>query len=172
MTPAFIEAMIEGQGGTDQEFNGVRLWDGWSADASPWIGVRLTQLRTMPELVEWLLYAIVRRSDRQMLGHAGFHSGPGPAYLRDIAPGGIEIGYSVFEPFRGRGHATAGASALIQWARREHGVRDFVASIARENTASQRVAGKLGFNRFRDFDQNDPDREDLYLLRMDKVRHE
>ena len=166
MPAAFIEAMIDGQGGADREFDGVRLWDEWTAEASPWFGVRLTQLRAMPELVQWLMYAIVRRSDRQMVGHVGFHSAPGPAYLHDIAPGGIEIGYSVFEPFRGCGYATAAAAALIQWARREHGVRDFVASIARDNAASKRVACKLGFAFFRDFERSDPDREDMYLLRV------
>lgn len=166
MTQAFIEAMLDGQGRAGRKFGRVRLWEGWSADNSPWIGVRLTQLRTMPELVPWLLYAIVRRSDRQMVGHAGFHSAPGPIYLDDIAPGGIEIGYSVFEPFRGRGYATAGVSALIRWARREYGVTDFVASIAHDNVASQRVAAKLGFVLFRDFDRNDPDREDMYRLRF------
>lgn len=166
MTPAFLETMIDGQGRADREFDGVRFWDGWNADASPWIGVRLTQLRAMPELLPWLLYAIVRRSDRQMVGHVGFHSAPAPTYLHDIAPGGIEIGYSVFTPFRGHGYATESASALIRWAHREHGVTDFVASINHDNAASQRVAGKLGFVFFRDFDKNDPDREDIYLMRM------
>ncbi|MDA1257272.1 MAG: GNAT family N-acetyltransferase [Chloroflexi bacterium] len=166
MTAEFIEAMIERQGGAGHEFDGVRLWDGWTEESSPWLRVRLTELGAMPELVTWLLYAIVRRADRQMVGHVGFHSAPGPPYLHDIAHDGIEIGYSVFAPFKGRGYATAAASELIGWARREHEVREFVASISHDNAASIRVAEKLGFKFLREFDPTDPDREDVYLLHV------
>jgi RimJ/RimL family protein N-acetyltransferase len=166
MTPEFMEFMITGQGGEGLEFEGIRLWDGWKADTSPWIGIRLTQLRAMPDLAQWLMYAIVRRSDRQMVGHAGFHSAPGPPYLREIAPAGLEIGYSVFTPFQDRGYATQAALALIRWAHRERGVNEFVASIAHDNAASQRVADKAGFKFFREFKPDDPDREDVYLLRI------
>ena len=102
-----------------------------------------------------------------MVGHVGFHSPPGPNYLRDIAPNGVEIGYSVFAPFRRRGYATASAAALIEWASREHGVSDFVASIAHDNLASQRVAARVGFKFVREFDRSDPDREDIYLLHVE-----
>ncbi len=165
MTPEFMEFMIAGQGRDGLEFQGFRLWNDWKADTSPWFGVRLTQLRAMPELAPWLIYAIVRRADLQMVGLIGFHSAPGPAYLSEITSAGLEIGYSVFVPFRGRGYATHAASALIRWAHAEHGVNEFVASIARDNAASQRVAEKIGFKFLREFEPDDPDREDIYLLR-------
>ena len=86
--------------------------------------------------------------------------------LGDLAPDALEIGYSVFPPYRRRGYAVAAAMALIQWANTERGIKFFVASINHENMASQRVAAKVGFNFYRDFDPKDPDREDIYTMHL------
>ena len=166
MTTGFFETMLDRQGQPDGEFDGVRLWEGWTTSDGPGIAFRLAQLRAMPELLPWLMYAIVRRSDRQMVGTVGFHGAPGLHSLGDLAPDALEIGYSVFPQFRRKGYAVGAAKALIQWANTERGITLFVASINHENTASRRVAAKVGFKFYRDFDPADPDREDIYTMRL------
>lgn len=76
--------------------------------------------------------------DGVMIGHVRFHGRPDPA-------GAVEFGYTVFEPHRGHGYATEAAAGVMGWARREHGVRSFVLTIAPGNAASLAVAARLGF---------------------------
>jgi RimJ/RimL family protein N-acetyltransferase len=81
--------------------------------------------------------------DGAMIGHAGFHGPPGvngPA-----AADAVEIGYSIFEPWRGRGYATEVARALIDWAHRERGITRVIASVSPENAPSLVIVRKLGF---------------------------
>ena len=65
------------------------------------------------------------------------------------APGGstVFVGWTVFDADRRRGYATETATALMDWARRTHGIRRFVSSTTPENAASLRVHEKLGFRR-------------------------
>ena len=166
MTTGFLETMLDQQGQPDVQFDGVKLWEGWTASDRPGMAFRLAQLRAMPELLPWLMYAIVRRSDGQMVGHVGFHGTPGLHTLGDLVPDALEIGYSVFPPFRRNGYASAAVKALIQWANIDRGITFFVASINHENGASQGVATKAGFKFYRGFDPTDPEREDVYTMRL------
>ncbi|MFP6595811.1 MAG: GNAT family N-acetyltransferase [Dehalococcoidia bacterium] len=166
MTIGFLETMLDRQGQPDIEFDGVRMWEDWTASDRPDIAFRLAQLRAMPELLPWLMYAIVKRSDKQMVGTVGFHGAPGLHSLGDPAPDALEIGYSVFPPFRRNGYAVAASKALIQWANTDCGITYFVASISHDNIASQGVAAKVGFKFYRDFDPADPEREDIYTMRL------
>ncbi len=100
-------------------------------------------MRDDPEVEEWLVRAVVLRPDAGVVGHAGFHGPPGVNAL--AKPGFIEIGYTVFAPFRGRGYATEAAFALMGWARARDGVEGFVASVAPENEPSLAIVRKLGF---------------------------
>jgi RimJ/RimL family protein N-acetyltransferase len=56
----------------------------------------------------------------------------------------IEIGYHVRSDLQGRGYATEAATACRDHARDAHGVRRMIAIINPDNTASQRVASKIG----------------------------
>ena len=75
----------------------------------------------------------------QTIGHIRFHGRP--------VEGAVEYGYVVFTPWRGQGYATEAAEGVMRWAAERHGVRRFVASVAPDNAASQRVVAKLGFVR-------------------------
>jgi RimJ/RimL family protein N-acetyltransferase len=79
--------------------------------------------------------AIVLRDQQRMVGHIGCHGAP--------TPDGVELAYTVFEPDRLRGYAREACTALIDWARREHGVERFVLSIAPGNEASLALARSL-----------------------------
>jgi RimJ/RimL family protein N-acetyltransferase len=82
-----------------------------------------------------------------VIGIGGFHGPPGGAWLRDVAPGGVEFGYTIFARDRRRGYAAEAGAALVRWASEEHGVRRFVLSIGPENEPSAGIAAKLGFRR-------------------------
>jgi ribosomal-protein-alanine N-acetyltransferase len=56
-----------------------------------------------------------------------------------------EIGYNINRSFWNKGFATEAVRGVIDWARRELGVRDFTAFYAKENVASGRVLEKCGF---------------------------
>jgi RimJ/RimL family protein N-acetyltransferase len=108
---------------------------------------RLEQLQADAALLPWLLRAIVRRKDRAMVGHIGFHAAPGAEYLQTISPGAVEFGFTVFHRHRRQGYAREASLALMQWASQTHGVPAFVLSIRPDNLPSQALAAQLGFVR-------------------------
>jgi RimJ/RimL family protein N-acetyltransferase len=104
---------------------------------------RIADLTEDPSIRPWLGRVLVlpgdgRTDGRQAIGSVGFHRPPG-------ADGRVEIGYHVEPAFRGQGYATEAASGLLDWARREHGIRRFRAATAPDNAISQRILARLGF---------------------------
>jgi ribosomal-protein-alanine N-acetyltransferase len=111
---------------------------GWPDEEQWLLQYRLDQIGRDPAAEPWLLRAIVLRGTRTMVGHAGFHGPPeGRGY--------VEIGYSVFEPYRRRGIAQESVVALLDWAGGRPGVHRFRASVSPTNTASLNLVRKLGF---------------------------
>jgi len=107
--------------------------------------MRLRQIRANPKVQPWLLRAIVVKESGTMCGRIGFHTEPGPEYLRDLAPDGVELGYSIGEPFRRRGYAKEAALTLMRWAFEVHQQRCFILSISPDNVASLAMAHSMGF---------------------------
>ena len=90
------------------------------------------------------MYAVaLRKRGRPMVGHAGFHGPPGTSASQK--PDAVEIGYTIFEPYRGNGYATEAALALIDWARSERGIEIVIASVSPTNVASLAIVRRLGF---------------------------
>lgn len=146
MTPAFLEACLAGGLAKASGMLGLEVPDDWLRERGL-MRLRLDQMRRGPTLQPWLLRAIGLRRRRVMVGHIGFHDRPGAEYLRDLAPGGAELGYSIFPAFRRLGYATEACGALMSWASREHRVTRFVVSISPENLPSLRVADQFGFRK-------------------------
>lgn len=110
---------------------------------------RSSQLANDPNRYPWSVRAIVLRAERRMLGFVNFHGAPG---VNDTnTPGALELGWTVFPREQKRGYATETANALMDWARRMHGVRHFISSTTPGNAASLRVHDKLGFARTGEF---------------------
>ena len=108
-----------------------------------WISKRRNQVLADAAWEPWSLRAMLLREEQRMVGFTSFHGPPGLNSTE--APGAAEVGYTVFPEFRGRGFATETCRAMLEWARREHGVRHFISSIEPSNGPSLRVGEKLGF---------------------------
>ena len=136
-TRAHMAALAGRAGGT---FEGARfdVPEGWAEEEAWLLGLRLNQIDEDPAVEEWLMRAITFRGRREMIGHAGFH---GPSDPR----GYVEIGYTVFEPFRRTGIAHETAVGLLEWAGRQPGIAGFRASVSPGNAPSLGLVAKLGF---------------------------
>ena len=143
MSPPFLEAVLAG----DCAEPDVGLPKGWpDKHDRGFLELRLREMRREPDRQEWLVRALVRRGDdRRMIGHAGFHGPPGVNAVK--AADAVELGYTVFEPYRGQGFATEAAQALMHWAESRHGIQHFVASVEPGNAASLALVRRLGFER-------------------------
>lgn len=146
MTPDFLTACLRQDRGAAAHLLGVPVAEEWFDDGGL-IALRLEQLLEEPDFQPWCLRAVVLRASQEMIGHIGFHTRPDPPYLAEIAPKGVEFGYTIFAPFRRQGYATEAAQALMAWAASQPGVERFVVSISPENGASLALAQRLGFVR-------------------------
>lgn len=147
-TPEFIRASLAGDCAAAEAIIGLRFEAPWPGESDDVLALRLTQLEQDPAEQPWLLRGVGLRSTGVMIGHFGFHTGPGAEYLRELAPGAVEIGYTIFPQFRRQGYAREAATALMDWAHREHGITCFIASISPQNEPSQKLAAQLGFVAF------------------------
>jgi RimJ/RimL family protein N-acetyltransferase len=155
LTPAFLEASLAGDLETAANLINLQIPPDW-LQAKRLMQIRLDQLRRLPALQPWLLRAIALRQSKLMVGRIGFHTQPGPTYLQEIAPGGVELGYTVFASFRRQGYARESCQALMEWAYHEHHITRFVVSINPDNVPSLRIAQHFGFQKVSEhFDEVD-----------------
>jgi ribosomal-protein-alanine N-acetyltransferase len=144
LSAGVLEALLEGRRSEAEAELGLSIPSDWpDHGTTSFVRMRLGQMRADPEAQRWLARVLVRRRDGRMVGHAGFHGPPGSGGL---APGKVELGYTVFPSFRGRGYATEAALALMEWAEGE-GIHNFVASVGPANDPSLAIVRKLGFVR-------------------------
>ena len=170
MTPAFLEAALKGDTNAAEEILGLAIPPAWYEKRARW-EMRLGQLRQDPSLQPWLARAMGLRGQGRglspvMVGYIGFHTGPNPEYLRELAPGAVELGYSVFPDYRRRGYAREAAQTLMDWACREHGIRRFVVSISPQNAPSLALAKGFGFQRIGSQMDEVDGPEDIFELRL------
>jgi RimJ/RimL family protein N-acetyltransferase len=143
MSAAFLAASLAGDRAAAERELGAAVPDEWLAEA-PIMQIFLRKLAEGQAAAPWLARAAVLRGAGAMIGHCGFHGPPGATYLEPYAPGGAEMGYTIFAAHRRRGYATEAVRGLMGWAA-ARGVPTFVLSISPENTPSQAIARRLGF---------------------------
>lgn len=113
----------------------------------------------------WALYGygtfMVRRpGDAQIIGTCGvFHSWRGFGQGMDDVP---EAGWIIHRDLWGQGAAAEVMRVVLDWFDKTHGPRRIACMIEDGNTASERVAVKLGFARY---GQHDPD-DGITLLNL------
>jgi RimJ/RimL family protein N-acetyltransferase len=117
---------------------GAAISDEWLEMARKLAGFRARQIRERPSDAPWLLRLILRSDTREAIGYLNFHSAPDER-------GTVEVGYTLLTAARGQGYALEAVRAAFEWARREHGIRRFRASVAPDNVRSLNLIGKLGF---------------------------
>jgi ribosomal-protein-alanine N-acetyltransferase len=91
-----------------------------------------------PQASTWI-GLIIHKTDKTLIGDIGFHGAPDEH-------GAVEIGYSIVPEYRNQGYATEMATALINWAFQEPGIKVITAETLKENTASIKVLTKVGMN--------------------------
>lgn len=87
-------------------------------------------------------FSVIEKASGRYLGMTGFQDA-----MRDIEPslvGSLEVGWVFASHAHGRGIAFEASQAAFDWARGMHPGRKVTAIIAPENTASIRIARKLG----------------------------
>ena len=163
LSPAFLEASLASNAAAAERLLGLTVPTGWFGNARL-LQMRLDQLRQDPGLEPWLLRAMGLRAEKTVIGHIGCHTRPGPDYLKELAPGGVEFGYTVYPAYRRLGYATEACTALMQWAHEQEGVNRFVLSISPENEPSLRLAARFGFHRIGSHIDEEDGPEDIYEL--------
>jgi RimJ/RimL family protein N-acetyltransferase len=165
MTPQFLSASLIGKPEDASEAIGLNLPDEWLAE-SGLMDIRLYQLEQDPSLQPWLLRAVALRDEPIMIGHIGFHSQPGPDYLREYAPEGVEFGYTIYPHYQRQGYASEACAALMDWATADHDVHQFIVTIAPDNVPSQRIAQRFGFSKVGEYMDEVDGLEEIYLRQL------
>ena len=106
-------------------------------DQDGFLPIQLHGMEADPDRREWIARLMVRRDDKAIVGHCGFHGPP------DVI-GRAEIGYTVFTAYRGQGLAKEAARALVVWAF-DYDQEKVYATVAPSNVASLAVVRRLGF---------------------------
>lgn len=164
MDMQFLEACLAGSFETAEGHSGLKLPQAWRDDL--WLArLRYNQALEDEGRIAWLPMAIYEQESNTMVGHLNFHSPPNPDYLQSIAPDAIELGYEIFPDYRQRGYAFEAIQAVIAWLKQQDGISTVVLSILPENTASQRIAQKLGFKKWGEvFDEDENETEEIFTL--------
>ena len=111
------------------------------------VAVRLKDLSDDADYLPWSLRVMALKPSLRFVGHFNFHSKPNADYLKELAPGAVEMGYFVLPEFRRQGLAEEAALGMMDWTARIHGVTRIVVSISPKNGPSVAMARKLGFAR-------------------------
>ena len=111
---------------------------------------RLLRYAGMWSMLGFGYWAITDRADGAFLGEAGLAD-----FKREIEPplGGVpESGWSLCSAAQGRGLASEAMRAVLEWADSELGQPETCCIIDPANTASTRLAGKMGYQARRSCD--------------------
>ena len=141
---AALAALIAGDRAEASRTAGCDLRD-FPDEETGIVEMRLNDVTADPDYLPWSLRAMALKPSLAFVGHFNFHTKPGADYLKELAPGAVELGYFVLPEWRRQGLAEEAARGMMGWARRSHGIEQFVVSISPDNAPSVAMARKLGF---------------------------
>ena len=136
MTPAFIAAVLGDRKEEAERLLDIKLPPDWPGEDTRYLELWLKDMSEARVFAPWRARVVTLVGDRRMIGHAGFHGPPNDA-------GMVEIGYTIFPEYRGKGYATEAAQRLLDFAR-ELGATTFRASVSPGNAPSIAIIRKLG----------------------------
>lgn len=139
LEPGVIRMLLAGErAGAEREL-GAPLPPGLADERAAWLRRHLSLMKRYPGRRAWCARLMFLWGDaREAVGHCGFHGPP-------EAVGRAEMGYSVFEPFRGRGFAQEAARGLVVWGFSQ-GQSSIFASVSPANEPSLTVVRAIGFH--------------------------
>ncbi len=128
-----------------------------------WVSeLRVNQWRADPTYAPWSIRAITLKATGEIAGNMNCHAQPMLFEYNGERGPAVEMGYTVFEPWRRQGLAHEAVTAMMAWAAL-HGVRWVILSISPGNEASLALARKLGAHQIgSQIDERDGP-EDIYL---------
>lgn len=104
---------------------------------------RLMRIAGMWHHMGFGFFAIEEKATGRFIGEAGFHD-----LHREMTPsieGTLETGWALMRDCHGKGYATELLQALLAWGEENFPEKRMTCIISPENTASIRLAGKMGF---------------------------
>ena len=149
---------------TAKQLIGPSLTGEWFENAL-WAGLRLRQWKDDPHYAPWSIRAIILKDTGTIVGSINCHDRP-QSYGHNGQNGQmVELGYTIFTPWRRRGIATEAFTALANFARTS-GVHWIRLSVSPENVPSLELAKKMGASKIgsQNDDTNGP--EDVFLLEL------
>jgi RimJ/RimL family protein N-acetyltransferase len=163
LDPAALRHLIAGDRAAAQRILGLTLPPDFPTDdeRAGFLPIQLHRMEASPQRRDWMARLIVSEPDG-VIGHCGFHGPPNII-------GRAEIGYTVFEPFRGQGFAKEAATALVRWAF-EQGEKEVYASVSPNNAPSLAVINALGFTQVGTQEDEVDGLELVFAIRPDQQR--
>lgn len=137
-----VEAVMAGDRAAAEAATGARLPEAWPNEelVARAFHPSLTDIRADPARRLWGDTLLLSRDEpRRVIGSVIFHGRPD-------ADGIAEVGYGVEDGSQGRGYATEGTRACVEWALTQPGVRAVDATTFPWHRASLRVIEKLGMS--------------------------
>ena len=104
------------------------------------------------KLLNYTLFAAVEKTSNELMGFIGLNP---PKWESHFTPC-VEIGWRLGSKYWGRGYATEGAKAVLEYGFNECHLNEIVSFTVPENIRSMRVMEKLGMERDSDDDFNHP----------------
>ena len=144
MTLALVEAVFRADRDALEAIAGARIPAAWPGRVlvERAFSASLEAIRADPETRLWGDRLMITRegNERLVIGSIVFHGKPDAA-------GVAEVGYGVEESWQGKGVATEGTRAAVEWALAQRGVRLVTATTPPWHAASIRVLEKSGLVR-------------------------
>lgn len=147
-----------------QRLIGLNLPEEWFAES--WVSeLRLNQWKNDPEYGPWSIRAVALKETGQIVGNFNCHDRPRPFQFHDQSGLAVEMGYTIFEPWRRQGFAFEMINAFMAHARVQN-VRWVLLSVSPENQLSLALARKLGAEHIgSQIDEKDGP-EDIFLIEL------
>jgi RimJ/RimL family protein N-acetyltransferase len=144
MTEDFLEASLDEDHEKAESLIGLKISQDWF-DEKDLAAIRLDDYRADANYIPWGLRGIGLKSSGEMVGYIGFHTSPNPEYLRKFAPQAVEFGYTIFFNYRRKGFALEAAGGLMNWAKEQYPLENFILSVSPTNPASTALVKKMNF---------------------------
>ncbi len=164
---AGLAATEAGDRAAGRRIIGNDLPEAWFDDS--WVaGLRLKQWTENPDYRPWSMRAIGLRNTGQIIGNMNCHHEPMPFVLGGETTIAVELGYTIFEPWRRQGYASEAIRGFCRWAS-NLSVQSLILSISPENSASLGLAAKFAAVKIGSQIDEIDGPEDIYFARISKM---